>query len=93
MLTPTLFDPNGFRVQAIVAAPPMKSTWMPGQATPGYLPGPVPAGEWIVQIDTHMIMPGEPCRYQLDIWATDTPVHTSAVSTTAHPASKPQPRG
>ena len=36
-------------------------------ATPGYLAGPLPAGEWTVQIDTHMIMPGEPVRTWLDV--------------------------
>ena len=37
------------------------------EATPGYLPGPLPPGEWTVQIDTHMVMPGDPVRYSLDI--------------------------
>ncbi|MCB0150330.1 MAG: PHP domain-containing protein, partial [Caldilineaceae bacterium] len=36
-------------------------------ATPGYLAGPLPAGEWVVQIDTHRIMPGAPVHYKLDI--------------------------
>jgi hypothetical protein len=36
-------------------------------ATPGYIPGPLPAGRWTVEIDTHMIMPGPPVTYTLDI--------------------------
>jgi hypothetical protein len=37
------------------------------QATPGYLPGPLPAGIWTAQIDAHMIMPGEALQYRLAV--------------------------
>jgi hypothetical protein len=37
------------------------------EATPGYLAGPLPAGLWTVEIDTHMIMPGQAVHYSLDI--------------------------
>ncbi len=40
------------------------------EATPGYIPGPLPAGEWTIEIDTHMIMPGPPVVYTLDVTAT-----------------------
>ncbi|MDW8101240.1 MAG: CehA/McbA family metallohydrolase, partial [Anaerolineae bacterium] len=51
--------------------------------TPGYLPGPLQAGVWDAVIDTHMVAPGMPCRYTLDIWTTDEPV--------AEPAPSPAP--
>lgn len=35
------------------------------EATPGYLPGPLPAGELRVVLHAHRIVPGEPCRYRL----------------------------
>jgi len=35
------------------------------EATPGYLPGPVPAGEVRVVLHAHRIVPGESCRYRL----------------------------
>jgi hypothetical protein len=41
------------------------------EATPGYVPGPLPTGKWIVQVDTHMIMPGEVVHYWLDISITE----------------------
>ncbi|MGB8645233.1 MAG: CehA/McbA family metallohydrolase, partial [Anaerolineae bacterium] len=41
------------------------------QASPGFLPGPLPVGEWIVQVDAHMVMPGQPCHIQLDVSASD----------------------
>ncbi len=34
-------------------------------ATPGYLPGAVPAGELTIWLHAHRIVPGAPCRYQL----------------------------
>jgi hypothetical protein len=34
-------------------------------ATPGYVPGPVAAGEMTIYLHAHRIVPGEPCRYQL----------------------------
>ena len=41
------------------------------EATPGYLPGPLPPGEWLAEIDTHMIMPGAPVHYWLDVTVAD----------------------
>jgi hypothetical protein len=35
------------------------------EATPGYLPGPLPAGELSIWLHAHRIVPGEPCRYRL----------------------------
>jgi hypothetical protein len=73
MLTLSLFDPQGCRgaghregesheggrlhVVMIDAA----------RATSGYHPGALPAGTWIVEIDTHRITPAEPCIYRVDI--------------------------
>ena len=36
-------------------------------ATPGFLPGPLPAGDWVVQLETHMVMPGEACTYRIAV--------------------------
>src|SRR4051794_20675972 len=65
MLTLTLFAPNGFRGAGHRGGSTHVVYLTPTEATPGYLAGPLPAGEWIAQIDTHMIMSGEPCLYQL----------------------------
>lgn len=70
MLCLTLFDPHGFRGaghrhgtlhQVVISAT---------EATPGYLAGPLPPGEWQVLIDTHMVMPGPVCSYTLTITAS-----------------------
>jgi len=67
MLTLTLFDPAGFRGAGHRGGNTHEVTIAPDRATPGYLAGVLPAGEWVAQIDTHMILPGAPCRYELDI--------------------------
>ena len=67
MLTLTLFDPHGFRGARHRGGSQHTVQIGPSAATPGYLCGPLPAGEWIVQIDTHRIVPGAPVHYTLGI--------------------------
>jgi len=70
MLTLTLFDAQGFRGAGHRGGNQHVVRITPNVATPGYLAGALPDGEWIAQIDTHMIMPGEPCHYRLEITVT-----------------------
>ncbi len=67
LLSLTLFDPDGFRGAGHRSPATQRVHISAGWATPGYLPGPVRPGEWLVEIDVHMVLPGEPCRYWLDI--------------------------
>jgi hypothetical protein len=67
MLTLTLFDAAGFRGAGHRGGAEHIVQLTPTSATPGYHRGPLPPGEWNAQIDTHMIMPGEPVRYTLDV--------------------------
>lgn len=87
MLTLTLFDPDGFRgaghrhgdvheIELTAATELARHA-----ATPGYRPGPLPAGEWTVQIDTHMILPGADCPYTLKVKAETLEVETVEVET------------
>jgi len=69
LLTLTIFDPDGFRGAGHRGGNSHQVHIAAGAATEGYLAGPLPAGEWIIQIDTHMIMPGEPLRYSLSVVA------------------------
>jgi hypothetical protein len=73
MLCLTLFDPLGFRGAGHRGGDTHRVQLNYRQATPGYQPGPLPAGQWLVEIDTHMIMPGEPCHYQLEIAIRSSP--------------------
>lgn len=82
-LSLTLFDPNGargaghhrldHRVELSAAA-----------ATPGYVPGPLPVGRWLVVVDTHMILPGPVVEMRLTAEVSFEPV--------AAPAPSPAPR-
>jgi len=67
LITLTVFDPNGFRGAGHRSGAEHRVRISEAEATPGYLPGPLPAGEWIVQLDTHRIMPGEPVHYWLNV--------------------------
>ncbi|MBI1296038.1 phosphotransferase [bacterium] len=67
MLTLTVFDPHGFRGAGHRGGQEHIVEITPDTATPGYLPGPLPAGEWTVQIDTHMIGPDAPCDYTISV--------------------------
>ncbi|MDE3088934.1 MAG: CehA/McbA family metallohydrolase [Chloroflexota bacterium] len=82
LITLTVFDPRGFRGAGHRDGDHHQVRISATEATPGYLPGRLPAGEWIAQIDTHMIMPGEPVIYWLDVTIAD---RASASAETANP--------
>ncbi len=43
-------------------------------ASRGYLPGPIADGRWVVEIDTHRILPPGHVRYRIDVdWGADAP--------------------
>ncbi len=70
LLTLTVFDPHGFRGARHRSGTEHHATLSATEATPGYFPGLLPAGTWIVEVDTHMIMPGEAVSYTLDVTLT-----------------------
>jgi hypothetical protein len=75
MLTLSVFDPTGWRGARHRHGTEHVVIISAQHATHGYLAGPIQAGEWTIVIDTHMIMPGEPCEIRLDISATDEPTN------------------
>ncbi len=93
LLTLTLFDPAGFRGAGHRGGASHRVRLGATEATPGYLPGPLSAGGWIAQIDTHMIMPGEAVHYWLDVTIEAGPaVVDDEDGTTVTPATLPAPR-
>ena len=86
LLTLTVFDPGGFRGAGHRDGDSHQVLESATEATPGYLPGPLPPGEWIVQIDTHMIMPGAAVHYWLDITITEGA--TTGIATTLLPKTR-----
>jgi hypothetical protein len=71
LLCLTIFDPDGFRGTGHRGGVRQVVHLGATQATPGYRPGPLPAGEWTVELDTHMVLSGEPCHYRIDVTASD----------------------
>lgn len=74
MLTPTILAPNGWRGAGPRQGARHEITLSPAFATPGYLAGPIPPGEWTIFVDTHMVMPGEPVQMELAVVGTDDSV-------------------
>ena len=87
LLTLSLFDPRGFRGAGHRFAPRQTIRLEPRQATPGFLAGPLPAGEWTVEVDVHCVIPrpdGEPNRYELVV---STEAAEGGVAVVAGPAA------
>jgi hypothetical protein len=74
LLTLTVFDPAGFRGAAHRHGNVLDVTIEENNATPGFFPGIIQPGNWIIQVDTHMIMPGEPLQFELTIEVSDNPI-------------------
>lgn len=88
LLTLTVFDPHRVRGEGHKMEPHQTVTLSLNQATPGYIAGEIPAGEWLIVINTHMVL--APVRYRLQIvWSAG---ETSAVRAASLPAST-APRG
>ncbi len=66
-------DPNGPRGEWSV---PKAEGWFvnEAQATPGTMPGPIPAGQWVVFILSHRIQPDIPVRYTVHLECSDEPI-------------------
>jgi hypothetical protein len=67
LLTLTVFDPSGWRGEGHRHDAPYEITIGTNRASPGFRPGPILPGEWTVVVNTHMVMPGEPCTLHLTI--------------------------
>ena len=75
MICVSVFSPEGFRGSGHRHGSEHRVLLSEAAATPGYFPGPLPAGEWRVVLHTHMVMSGEALRYRLEV----RPVEPSTV--------------
>jgi hypothetical protein len=87
LLCLSLFDPSGFRGAGHRSGATQQVDIDARRATPGYRPGALSPGRWLVEIDTHMIMPGAPCRYRLDVSSSQ-----AGPEPAGDPPSPPAPR-
>jgi hypothetical protein len=76
LLTLSVFDPRGFRGAGHRYAPRQTVRLDAGAATPGFLPGPIPPGEWTIEMDVHCVIArpdGVPNRYDIAVTGHDGP--------------------
>jgi hypothetical protein len=88
LLTLSLFDPHGFRGAGHRHLPRQEVLLSPGWATPGFVAGPLPGGEWTVEIDVHCALPSEEggVSYDLQVDALPATPPGPPRSATAPPA-------
>ncbi len=73
LLSLSLFDAEGCR-GAGHCRPINRIDLSAVAATPGYVPGPLQPGRWVVVIDTHMVLPGTTLDFALDVEISNEPV-------------------
>ncbi len=69
----SLFDPTGFRGARHNNADQTIRLSI-AEASPGYLSGELPAGQWTVVIDIHRIMPPDPLTYTIQVKISNDPI-------------------
>jgi hypothetical protein len=68
LITLGLFDPSGFRGNAHRIPSKQGVILSANEATVGFIPGSIPAGEWLAQLSIHAVVADtKPCKYRLDI--------------------------
>jgi hypothetical protein len=74
LMTLQLFDPQASRGAAHRFAPHQTIDVGATRATPGFTPGPIPSGQWTIEVDVHSVIArpdGEPNVYTLTVTAVD----------------------
>ncbi len=62
-----LYDPQGFRGNQHNGANHKAIEVGPQGATPGFRPGPLPAGRWTLELQTFLVLPGAPLDYRVEV--------------------------
>jgi len=76
LCTLQLFDASGFRGAAHRFAPEQTIEIDAAHATPGFVPGPIGAGDWMVELDVHSVIArsdGKPNAYSLVVESAAPP--------------------
>jgi hypothetical protein len=96
LLTLSLFDPAGFRGAGHRFAPRQTIELDATGATPGFVPGPIAAGEWTAEVDVHSVVAAAgagPGRYELRVEGLGTrDAGAARASPAAARAAAPGPR-
>lgn len=67
LLTVSIDDCQGFRGCAHRHSPKQHLTISQEKASPGFIPGPLTAGQWKATISVHAVVTGK-CHYKLHVW-------------------------
>ncbi|CAM4285634.1 hypothetical protein [Paenibacillus tarimensis] len=67
LLTLSVDDPEGFRGSAHRHPPEQRHTLAVGSASPGFIPGVLPAGIWRITISVHCVVTPA-CTYRLSVY-------------------------
>ncbi len=92
LITLTLLDPQGFRGSAHRHVAVLEAILQEDAASPGFVAGPILPGEWLVLLDTHMILPGAPVAVELEATGDDCSAACSLPGSTAAAAAPSAPR-
>ncbi len=93
LMTLQVFDPRGFRGAAHRFAPRQVIEIGESRATPGFVPGPVTAGEWMVEVDVHSVIArddGQPNVYTLQVHAVESVDETVTVARAENAPTPPR---
>lgn len=71
LLTLTVLDPDGFRGAAHRGVEDLDIVIQENVASPGFLPGRLPPGEWTILVDTHLILAEAPVLVELVVTGSD----------------------
>jgi hypothetical protein len=92
LITLGLYDPHGFRGNAHRSPPDGQVVLSPVLTTPGFLPGPIIAWQWLAQLAGQVVMSSDPpCAFSLDIDLLPAAEGRRASRTEAPAAPQPQP--
>lgn len=71
-----VYSPSGLR--GIPGRAPWPARLAVDAATPGFIPGPIEAGPWTLEVSLGYVLEGPPCSYDLRVWAEHTPADAAS---------------
>ncbi|MDI7276622.1 MAG: CehA/McbA family metallohydrolase [Anaerolineae bacterium] len=91
LLCLSLLDPHGFRGAQHSEGNRKVVEIGPSAATPGFVPGPLPAGRWTLEVDVFLVLPGEPVNYRAEVRLASEAPGREASREVVTGAWRPQP--
>lgn len=83
-----LYSPSGLR--GIPGRAPWPARIAADGATPGFVPGPIEPGAWVVEVSLGYVLEGPPCSYQVRVWAEEASSGAAPREAPTLPAAIPE---